>query len=244
MLLTLFSFFCLPVAQISEARLGKVLFADTTQDMLIMEPYPDPKIHPLHSLLPTKTSDEKEGEEEEREPPPSNYDETGVLTAELGTFSELKYFVTDDGDDNGINIGKQQNVEKEVEEPLGPLNYSRLGPPPPGPSMLPMHPQRETGGIDSSPAAPIRDPEVLASLVAQLQQRRAELALKNTEEELSKEDGKPAAGEEQAAKAAAASAPVANGSRAQKNLRNPRHRGSMQSALGPMLRRLRNSEDL
>lgn len=220
--------------------MGKVLFADTTQDTLIIEPYPDPTIHPLHSLLPTKTSDE-EGEVE-REPPPSNYDESGVLTAELGTFSELKYFVTDT-DDNGINLGKQQDAEKEVEEPLGPVNYSRLGPPPPGPSMPPMPPQTETG-LMGSPVVPIRDPEVLASLVAQLQQRRAELALKNTEEELPKEDERPAAGEKHAAKAAAASAPVANGSRAQKNPRNPRHRGSMQSALGPMLRRLRNSDDL
>jgi hypothetical protein len=219
--------------------------ADSTEDMVTIEPYPDPSIHPLKPPKSSKfTRNFVVGEEEEdgREPPPSNYDDTGILTAELASFSELKYF--DDWVISGssaarINDNKEPEKGEEKVSPLGPTNYSRLGPPPQAASGA----VAAAGAGAGTPPVAIRDPEVLASLVEQLQQRRAELASAKKDLSAKSTDQKAAANEQE--KPVAGSAPdMANKLNKNQKIRNPRHRGALQSAIGPMLRMLRNSEDL
>jgi hypothetical protein len=110
-------------------------------------------------------------------------------------------------------------------EPLGPTNYSRLGPPVAPPSIP---------TVGTTPLSAIQDPEVLASLVEQLQQRRAEIASSEKEIPAKTDDEKKTA-----------TKPANNqNNNNQKKKKNPSQRGALQSAIGPMLRMLRNSEDL
>lgn len=200
-----------------------MVVADATEELVIIEPHPDPSIHPLQPINANEYNrylKENLEEEEEREPPPSCYDETGVLTAELASFSEFKYFDSV-SEVAGTGARREVDVQKEVAAlPLGPTEYSRLGPP------------RIAAAVGASGATPpvpvVRDPEVLASLVEQLQQRRAEIASAKASEELLETD-------QQA---------VANKSNTNQKSKNPRHWGALQSAIGPMLRTLRNSEKL
>lgn len=100
-----------PCTQISEPRAGKVTGVDG--DQLTLEPYPDPAVHPLQHIRDQYSLEEGEEEEEEGEEPPSAYDESGELTAELASFAEMRYF-----DGGGAPL-----------EPLGPTTYARQGPP-------------------------------------------------------------------------------------------------------------------
>jgi hypothetical protein len=202
------------------------MVANAIEEVVIIEPYPDPSIHPLKTMGSGKSyrnlEEGLEEEEEEREPPPSCYDQNGILTAELASFSEFKYY-------DGVGTHKEVEVQEEVAAlPLGPTNYSRLGPP----SRIAAS-AATVGASGITPPVPVvRDPEVLASLVDQLQQRRARLS---SAKELPKTDQQVAPND------SAGIAAVAYRSNSKQKIKN---RGALQSAVGPMLRILRNSENL
>ncbi len=140
----------------------------------------------------------------------------------------MKYYDNEDAD-----VEIVESIEKgEKDVPLGPTNYSRLGPPAVG--------QGVATAAAPAPSVAIRDPEVLASLVEQLQQRRAEIAKNSEQIPTLSSNGAKAVEEAGAVTATAAAAKTSND---QKTRKNPR-RGALQSAIGPMLRMLRNSEDL
>lgn len=212
-----------------------MVVADATEEVVIIEPHPDPSIHPLKPMISGKSNknlgeDQDKEEEERRDPPPSCYNENGVLTAEMASFSELKYVYSAsevDGEGADVEIEMQEDV---AALPLGPSNYSRLGPPP----------QTAATAVRITPAVPVvRDPEVLASLVEQLQQRRAQLSSAKASEE------PPQADRQAVAKDTAGTAAILMGNKSNNDQnKNLRHRGALQSAIGPMLRMLRNSENL
>lgn len=187
--------------QISEPRLGRVTAVDG--DQMTLEPYPDPAVHPLQYLRDQIEVDEDEEEEEEGEEPPSAYDEAGVLTAELSSFAELRYFDGEGG---------------KAEELLGPSDYARQGPP--------TVPQAPTPAAATTTA--------LASLMEQLQRRRAELAAQEQGTRVSEPQSAPE--KQQNPQGQRAAGPASRGRR--------RRSGALHSAIGPVLNMLRGSDDL
>ena len=268
--------------RVSEIRQGKVIAVDFQDNSITLEPYPDSSVHPMEIYKQEFAAKLKiEGAEADEEimnkAPPPDYDDSGILTVQLSAFVEIRYL---EGAPEGITAALRENmpiiapagvsgvtgVEETLERkpkednkntktntaaapdedtPLGPTNYSRLGPP-----RVPAAILQGSGG---SPR-PIGGTDVWASLVGQLQQRRAELstpkekgviavrpASKTAIEEPSMTN-RPTGGDtnekqQEIGKGAASGESVKKG-------KTHRIRSAMQSAIGPTLRMLRSSEDL
>lgn len=248
--------------RVSEIRMGQVTAVEPQARTLTLEPYPHASVHPLaHQRVAWPLAEVAYGEEEEsREPPPTNYDDTGVLTADRASFVELRYVAAGDrlahdhhkvagatvlpeGADTGA-LDVVHGVAPLI-EPLEPPKYSPLGPPP-RPSAV------------ASLA-----PSTWADLAAQLQRRRAELSTPTPPRAQQQEEpeeanhhttngpaleeaGKVPNGNSEPDPAGAAS----GGKQAKPSSSRGRGRGrgngrrAMQSALGPMLRMLRSNSQL
>lgn len=241
--------------RISEIRLGKVASVESQDGVIILtlEPYPDPSTHPLASQRLTmghadRAGEEGEEDEEAEEGPPSNYDESGVLTAELSSFADLRHL-----DIAGLRpaapapaaavVSTEKEMPNKLEEtlvvtetaPLGPINYSRLGPP-----RAPAAVMQGAGTLPSTGASASGD--VWASLVGQLQRRRAELS---TPEAAAAPASPAPAGPPSASKRTDDDNPLAGGDgNGTERKVKVRRRSGMQSAVGPMLRMLRSTDDL
>ncbi|KAI3423798.1 hypothetical protein D9Q98_009635 [Chlorella vulgaris] len=279
---------------VSEVRCGRVAGLDAAAQVVTLEPHPDPQAHPLSfrraQALAWRREEagwgeaEVEEEDEDLDGPGNQYDEAGMLTAELSSFVELRMLrqaaplggsgrsraikatataglpaaaqaqgadssaaaeaMPAGGSNNGA-VGGGPGVQAQAQaasvdlEDLGPSSYSQLGPP-----------------RAAATRGDVIEPEGgWAALYAQLRERRTQLAYGGAA------PTPPAATRKQAAAASAAagtqSAPPAARSReggsagtgvAGRGSLTPgatRPRAGVRStALGPMLRMLRDNQEL